>query len=240
MSESVVKTVDAALMKRFQEYRDAGEDGTGAKPWTMRELARQLGATDGPVSKYLGGVPEGDVDSMERRIEDVLRNSHKRRAAGDSNLVDTIVTRQVEGVFESIRRSGDVGLVHSPAGLGKSCACRLYAARYPSSIMVTVTQWSGATGGLVNAVWDSFDTRKWKGNVSRASFITERLTGSRRLLIIDNAQRLSVGGLKYLFDLYDATGISIALVGNPEVLDVIKRNPDAFPKESHERATDTV
>ena len=236
MSEQMAKTFDKGLQERFSAYRDAGEDGTGAKPWTLRELARQLGGTDAPVSKYLTGVPEGDVEALEGRIADVLRNAHKRRAAGDADLVDTIITRQVEGVFESIRRSGDLGLVHSPAGLGKSCACRLYAARNPSSILVTATRWSGASGGLSNAVWESFDTRRWKGNVSRMSFIVDRLTGSRRLLIVDNAHRLSASGREWLFDLWDATKISIALVGNPEVLDVIKRNDQLFSRVGLVRA----
>jgi len=230
MSEQIAKAFDKALQTRFAAYRDAGEDGTGSKPWTNRELARQIGATDGPVSKYLGGVPEGDVESMEGRIADVLRNALKRRAAGDANLVDNIVTQQVSGVFESIRRSNDVGMVHSPAGLGKSCASRLYAARNPSSIFVTLTQWSGAASGLTRAVWDSFDTRKWKGNESHMSFIVDRLSGSRRLLILDNAQRLRASGQKWLFDLHDLTGISIALVGNPEVLDVIKRNDQLWSR----------
>lgn len=236
MNEQMVKAFDKGLQERFAAYRDAGEDGTGAKPWTLRELARQLGMTDAPVSKYLNGVPEGNVDAMELVIADVLRNTSKRRAAGDTNLVPTIITQQVAGVFESIRQSGDVGLVHSPAGMGKSCACRLYASRNPTAMMVTVTRWSAGCSGLINAIWDTFDTRKWKGNVSRASLICERLTGSRRLLIIDNAHRLSSGGLQYLFDLYDATGISIALVGNPEILDVIKRNDQMFSRVGLVRA----
>jgi len=236
MSEQMAKTFDKGLQDHFSAYRDAGEDGTGAKPWTMRELARQLGVTDAPVSKYLSGVPEGDVEALEARIEDVLRNAHKRRASGDADLVDTIVSRQVDGMFESIRRSGHVGLVHSPAGLGKSCACRLYAARNPSSILVTVTKWNGSSGGLTNAVWESFETRKWKGNVSRMSFIVERLAGSRRLLILDSAQRLTIGGLEWLFDLYDATHISIAFVGNPEILDVIRRNDQLWSRIGLKRA----
>jgi DNA transposition AAA+ family ATPase len=227
----------APIKDRLVAYRDAGEDGTGAKPWTLREIARQVGVNDGMISKYLSDDGyEGDVAALEARIEDVLRSAIKRRAAGDADLVDTVVSKQIEGVCESIRRSGDVGLIHSPAGLGKSCACRLYSARNPSSILVTVSRWSGSAGGFLSALWDTFDTRRWKGNVSRAAFIAERLSGSRRLLIVDNAHRLSVGALQYLFDLYDATGISIALVGNPEVLEVIKRSDQMFSRVGLVRA----
>ena len=55
--------------------------------------------------------------------------------------------------------------------------------------------------------------------VARRVGVTQsKLAGSERLVIIDNAQRIDISGLRWLMDFHDATGVSFALVGNPEVL----------------------
>jgi hypothetical protein len=75
------------------------------------------------------------------------------------------------------------------------------------------------------------ENRAWKrNNESRGEFLTGRFKGSRRLVVVDNAQRLTAGARQWLFDFHDATGCPIALLGNPEILDKIRLSDQQFSR----------
>ena len=65
------------------------------------------------------------------------------------------------------------------------------------------------------------ETRAWSrksGDHTRGEFVMERLKNSGRLIIVDNAQRATLSGLRWLLDLHDYAGVPVALIGNPDVL----------------------
>jgi len=65
------------------------------------------------------------------------------------------------------------------------------------------------------------ETRAWtrkSGDLTRGEFVMERLKNSGRLIIVDNAQRATLSGLRWLLDLHDYAGVPVALIGNPDVL----------------------
>lgn len=87
------------------------------------------------------------------------------------------------------------------------------------------------------ALFAALETRGKTPGLRRADWLVERLRGSNRLLVLDNAHRLTCGALQWLFDFYDAcevpdTGahIAVALVGNPEVLEKILANDQQFSR----------
>lgn len=56
------------------------------------------------------------------------------------------------------------------------------------------------------------------------------MRGSGRIIVIDNAQRLARSAREWLFDWQDATGCSIALVGNPEIVQILRKNDQQFSR----------
>jgi len=197
---------------------------------TNGELAVELGVSGTAVSKYLNGKPEGDVEKLEANIEDVLQAAARRLEAGEITLIETSVTRQVNAALETIRKTNDIGLIHGPAGAGKTCALDLYRLGRPLTIIITATRWSGTSTALERALFTAISTRAWTGNTPRMDFLIQRFKWSNRLLCIDNAQRLTISGLQWIFDFHDETGIPIALIGNPEVLNTISANDQQFSR----------
>jgi DNA transposition AAA+ family ATPase len=217
------KECNEALRLRLQEHKDRDN-------LKLRDLASEIGRSDSSISRYLAGKPEGDVGELEGRIDDYLRNAAKRRII-DIPAFETPATVMFAAVAEQIRKTGDVGLITGPAGIGKTKAIELYSAANTTSLHVTLCRWIRSDSALMRRLWEQIDTRGWSAShCSKASFLEQRLTGSKRLIIVDNAHRAQRSALQFLFDMHDATGCPIALVGNPEVLGNIKGNDQMFSR----------
>lgn len=226
-----VKAADPETKRQMQEFRETGD---GSRPYTLEELARLFGSNTAQLSKYLstkeGVTPVGDVARLEAVARDVMRAASRRAARVRQEVFETPVVHQVQTVLETIRKTGDVGLIHGPAGIGKSQALAHYQEQNPSTLAIVCYRWAAGPSDLTYRVFDCMDTRKYPGNVKRVEWILERLRRSERLLVVDNAHRLSANGLAWLFDFHDETGCPLALVGNPEVLDAIRKNDQQFSR----------
>jgi DNA transposition AAA+ family ATPase len=216
------KLFNPDLRDRLEQYR-------ASNSLTLNELAKELDSHPTALSKYLNGKPEGDVAKIESIAEDVLKTAG-RRSEVKIKLFPTSVTRRVAALFEQIRKTDDFGLIHGAAGLGKSRAIDAYAADHPTTIALELNRWQRAPFGIEELLFQTLETNQWPGNVRRVSWMVERLRRSRRLIIVDNAQRITSGGLEWLFDFHDATGCPIALVGNPEVMIPIRKNDQQFSR----------
>jgi DNA transposition AAA+ family ATPase len=225
------KAADAETKRMMQEFRGRGD---GTRAYTLEELSRLFGSNPAQLSKYLstkpGVSPVGDVARLESVARDVMRAAARRAERQEQEVWETPVTEQVRIVCETIRKTGDVGLIHGPAGIGKTCALARYVAANPSVILVTAYRWACGPTEICRSIFNSMDTRKYSGNVARVEWVLERLRRSERLLIVDNAHRLNPNGLAWLFDFHDETGCPLALTGNPEVLDAIRRNDQQFSR----------
>jgi DNA transposition AAA+ family ATPase len=200
-------------------------------PLTNRDLARELGIGVTQISKYLNKNPDWDVTDLESTIEDVLKAATLRRAGDSQEMIKTSVTQQINAVCETIRKTNDIGLIFGPAGTGKTVAIAMYAKEMPSAIVITLTKWAANAHGIERLIFEALETRTFKkSKKSRAGWLLGRLRKSNRILIVDNAHRLTKSGREWLFDFQDATGIPIALVGNPEVLDAIEDNDQQFSR----------
>jgi DNA transposition AAA+ family ATPase len=218
----VRKEFNEALRQRLKEYA-IEEDLTNA------ELGLELGVHSTAVSKYLNGRPDGNVVRLEAVAADVLHNAARRRAI-KIELFETNVSLEVNAACETIRKTNDMAVVHGPAGIGKTSGCELFVRFNPAALFITIKAWQRNANGIEALVWEQLATADWNGNERRCTYMERKLKNSNRLLIVDNAHRLKAAGLEYLFDFHDATGIPVALVGNPEVLELIKRNDQMFSR----------
>lgn len=191
---------------------------------TLKQLGAKCGKSEAFMSRYLSGHAEGDIESFELAAADMLKSASRKRT-WEEVYFDTEAVKTCHLVFDLIREASDIGLVHGPAGIGKTTACRKYAEENKTVISFTGQEGNGMAYGVINGICGGIDMRKFNPRQHKKSeFLAEKLTGSERLIIIDNAQRLNMSGLRWLFDFHDLTGVSVALVGNPEVLDRLRGN----------------
>lgn len=224
-----IKPFTEATRAALAAYRDAH-----TPPLSLTQLGRELGINSSHVSKYLAGKPECDVPRLEAVIEDVLRSAALRRVERES-LFETPVSKSIHSACELIQKTNDFGLIHGPAGLGKTSGVARYRTENPSALVVTLTRWGCDASGLAAALCAGMEMRGKAAGTRRADWLVERLRGSNRLIVIDNAHRMTRSALAWIFDFHDpesesGTGCPIALVGNPELLEKIAANDQQFSR----------
>ena len=189
---------------------------------TNKKLGALLGQTETFICKYLNDNLDRNPKNFAEESADILKALRKRRELADE-IFDTNVTKEMHGRINFIRETCDLGLLYGPAGIGKTSGSLLYVERNPSCIYVPLNASTRTAAQVEGAVFRSIENSQAKGNEPRRGFMINRLAGSQRVIIMDNAQRLNSDGLNWVFDFYDETDCPIVLIGNPEVLAKIKK-----------------
>ncbi len=202
------------------------------KELTNKKLAALLGingVTETYLSKYINDKLDRDVPEFESIALDIVR-SIRERMNFTSSILQTSVVRKMGNVLNLIRKTGDFAALTSPAGNGKTSAVRYYTAENPSAIPITLNATTRDASKVEGLVFRSTDHRDWKGQTSRFDFLVKRFKGTGRLLIVDNAQRLTMSGRQWVFDFADEAECPVALIGNPEMIDAIRGNDQQFSR----------
>ncbi len=115
-------------------------------------------------------------------------------------------------------------VAHGDAGIGKTKGAEKYYKENPSStIYLQATPSSGTLGNILKLLARALKINERLGKLDLILSIRERLEGSNKVIIIDEAQHLKLGALeeiRTLSDPNDITGTSgtgIVLIGNTEV-----------------------
>ena len=181
---------------------------------SQKELADAIGMSTSVVSTWLKGTYGGDVTSLEGRIRSYLDTLALQATAPkvETGFLDTRVAQRMFGALERIWETLDLGIVTGPAGAGKTQAALKLRELKPTAIYICILPWTRDDWAvqrlLVRAISQRRDERR------DMDWVTDKLTGSKRLLIVDDAHELSATGYKLLIKLQDVTGMAVALVGN--------------------------
>ena len=153
---------------------------------------------------------------------------YQRRRKSGVDTVRCSATRKIATAIEAIRRTNDVGVILAEAGLGKSRAVDHYCEQNPTSLLLQVRGWcndkhsieamvAGAVGG-------------YDGKRKRSVWLTEKLSGGGRTLIVDDAHKLTRPALQWLFDFHDETNCPLALVGIGDLEKKVKDDAQRFSR----------
>lgn len=191
---------------------------------TNSKLVKLLGipgTSETFLSKYLNDNLDREVPNFERQAFDVIK-SIKERIQFSGEIFVTSVVRKMANAFDLIRKTGFISLITGEAGNGKTSGINHYLLANSSAVRINLNATTRDANKVEGLVFRSVDNRDWKSQSSRYDYLVERFRDSSRLLIVDNAQRLSGSGRQWLFDFSDDARCPIALVGNPELLDRIR------------------
>lgn len=186
---------------------------------SQTQVAREAGISQSSLAQLLGGTYAANPRKMTVRLAQWLARLSQQRAQPvmpqAPGWVSTPTAERILAALAYAHMAGDVAVIYGGAGVGKTTAAREYAARFPNIWIATMTP---ATAGVTTALEEvclALGFRELPGGGARMQReLVARLQGSEGLLVIDEAQHLSVAALDALRALHDATGIGLALMGN--------------------------
>ena len=216
---------DKTLRQKLLELRE--QPG-----WSNNTIAKKIGVNAAVVSQYLndsGCVYPGDVPKLERSINDLLEHEARRRASG-VDTTESKFTIEMEDAFEYIRKTGSVGDVLAESGDGKSRGIEYYLKTHPTALHYRTFVWSSDLNSVQTTMFDLVGKKDYDGKTKRVLNTIKNLRGSERLIIVDDAHKLTRPALQWWFDFHDATLCPIAFVGTFALLDKLQDDPQRFSR----------
>lgn len=185
-------------------------------------VAKEAGISPTTLNQWLNAKYLGDNEAIDNKMSIWLSADQARRAAGSAmpatpGFVHTPTSARVLGALAYAQMAGDITVSYGNAGVGKTSACMHYSENSPNVWVSTMTP---STAGVVTSleeICESLHLSPGGGARKMAKAICKRVKDTNGLLIIDEAQHLSVQALDEIRGIHDATGIGIALVGNDGV-----------------------
>lgn len=193
---------------------------------SQSKVAQAMGISAPMLSQYLSGKYP-NPESVEAKAKEFFSIIEKSASiAKVQNYVDTSVSKQVYDIISYSHSTRSICIVVGDAGIGKTKAAMKYVSDYSEAIYITASK---ACKGLRDMY--KMIARKLKINESCSLYdlqmsIREKLDGSSKLIIIDEAQHLSVpaiDGIRCLNDEYDNENeseiqpVGIVFIGNHEL-----------------------
>lgn len=190
---------------------------------TQARVAKETGLSATTISQWLGGTYPGDNAAVEAKVSRWVSQYQDARATqtGMPQAPSYVSTPSAERVIAALgyaQMAGDIAVVYGGAGLGKTTAIRRYAGAALNCWVATMTPASASVVTALEEIAEAVGASAASGGAAKLHRgIARKVAGTGGLLVIDEAQHLSVAALDQIRSIHDATGIGIALVGNEAV-----------------------
>lgn len=202
------------------------------KDFSQRELADILGWSPGTLS----GVLSGNYPKAETKVAEMAeRLLGVRLADQDGGFVPiqvrdvTIATKDFQAVYELCNGllspdsslSASIGLVIGDAGMGKTTSVQRYAAEHSAACYVLYMGYTRAS--LFREIAEALVGRSHVAYYSNLQLIMNTTQVFRKLIIIDEADRMPLSLLEDLRTLNERGRVPLLLVGEPTLARTVRR-----------------
>lgn len=188
------------------------------------KLARAFGYTGGSLSQYLNDKYCGNIERFESKVIEFLKN---REAAAElkssvigNDYKETSVSNNVFQIIKICHLQGGLAIACGDAGIGKTMACLHYIEQCPNtSYMVTANACFSNLSAFLGKICDCLNIKPHRRRLSDMwNALAEEFSGGRKVLIIDEAQFLTVRVVETLRSLSDQNpNFGICLIGNTDI-----------------------
>lgn len=178
-------------------------------------VAVQLGVSPAVVSQYLKGIYAGDVEKVNKAVLQLV--GHEQEAVKQFHGLNLgfVKTTQAKAVMASCKKchvSGGLMVVVGDAGLGKTMALKQYAQDNAQVVMIEVDP-TFTPKVLLIELCEALGIEPSRNTHDNMKNIVVKLTGSKKLIIIDEAELLSYKALEILRRIQDKANIALLLAG---------------------------
>ncbi|MFT9496341.1 AAA family ATPase [Anaerosolibacter sp.] len=198
------------LIRKLEQYIEASGDSQSA-------TAKKIGISPTALSQLLKGKYP-NPQTLEKKITEFLDISEQEsQIIKRPEFVMTSISKTVLDTISYCHIQKAIGLVYGDAGIGKSEAVKQYEREYSEAIVIRVSKAFTREKSLLKILARKLRVAENKKIEDLYMDCIERLDGSGKLLIIDEAQRLPHSTIELLRDLHDDAQVGVVFIGNHQV-----------------------
>lgn len=204
-------------------------------PWS--QLAKETEIPAGTLQPFCAGTYQGNNDNIARKVfqfRQSVEMQMKRQQALPRNpgYFETETSRRLMMLLE-VAHMGRITVAATGPGTGKTMAVREYAARAQPTYIATMKPSCASLNAMLLEVHRALGLEPRRVPSADASrVVLERVRGRKALLVVDEANYLSIEAIEEIRSWHDETGLGICLLGNEELLARIEtgRHRDQFAR----------
>lgn len=193
------------------------------------DVAKAIARSASVVSYWLKGKYNGDVADLEGRIRGYLEKARAKEYVTPRNaaFVPTWNARAFFAIADRCAQECEMGVATAESGMGKTTACIEYTRQHPEVLYVPANLCFTARVLFVH-LCEALDLST-KGSIHEMfKSVVEKLNGSERLIIVDQAEYLPYRALELIRSVYDEAEVGVLLVGMPRLYHNLKKEKGDF------------
>lgn len=205
------------MKKTVEQIRAELVDFMDSTEITQKKVADESGLSQTVVSQFISNTYSGDNSKIANTLMKFLRLYKDRLNVKEESCfyADLSNTKTVMGLAAYAHKHCEMALICGDSGAGKTTALKHYADNSAGVIFVTANS-AIRTGRLIlQQIAETMGKNCIGCNFKQImDKLINALNGTKRLIIIDEADRLSLNALQAVRDLNDIAKVGIVLAGN--------------------------
>lgn len=201
------------------ETRTALADFIKQSGKSQRQISKETGLSTSVISQFLNGSYAGDNAEVARTISQYLTISKQRLNTVSATQFYPELRNAKDVLFTCLyaHRHNEMALVTGDAGAGKTTTLHHYADTNTGVIFVTANACTTSATAVLGLICKELGQRVPGRKAMLMEILVEQLRGSNRLIIIDEADHLSLDALQAVRNINDLAGVGIVLSGNDKI-----------------------
>ncbi len=189
------------------------------KGLTQTQVGKEIGYTGGALSAFFKGNYRGDNSKVETALKAWLNNQTKKAEfVSAPNFIETPTATKIFADFEFVKMFGKMGVIYGASGVGKTQSARYFAENNKNVWLITARPSICTINEILYEMALELgisDAPKRAGKLSR--MLKTKLTGTKGLMIIDEADHLPLKVLEEIRILQEDSNVGFMLIGNDKV-----------------------
>lgn len=210
--EVVIHPCDSSIRNDLIALRDANPE------MTHSAIAAEVGYSAAVLSQYLNAAGNlyAEPRHFEAAVKEFLRD-HRLKLDSGVETIPCDISRQIESAIEEIRTSKKRGVIIGTPGLGKTRGVSLYCKTHQRAIAMLANAWCYDKWAAARILLKAADVTQAQSGLSAVQVLADKMRGSSRPIIVDDAHKLTRDALQLFYDFTEHTGMPLILTGTPEL-----------------------
>ena len=182
--------------------------------FTQSKVAKDLNISEATISLYLKGKYRGNTDTLDSLAHKYMSQADEKKQYEFKrvtlNFVKTSVAARVFNIAKMCQLNGEIGVCIGRSGLGKTTACKEYAASEYGVVWLDPNENANkreVVEMLANKLNISTDFKR-----RLPDKIADKLQNSNYLIVVDEAENLKIPVFRLLRKIHDRCNFSFGLL----------------------------
>lgn len=186
---------------------------------SQRQISKETGLSTSIISQFLDGSYSGNNEKVAATVSQYLTVG-KERLNSVSGVVfypELYNTKEVLYACKYAHIRNDIALIAGDAGAGKTTALTYYEKHNTGVVMVTANSCTTSATAILKLIAEHTGKQTDYRRSALMNGLVTQLKGSNRLIIIDEADHLTLQALQAVRNLNDEANVGIILSGNDKI-----------------------